>query len=328
MILSIIIPLYNAEQYFRECIDSLYQQDLAEEDFEVIVINDGSTDGSLALAQQLAAEHTNITVVSKENEGQGVARNLGMNMAKGDYITFVDSDDYLISHTIEFILNQCIASNIDMCFTPLRIWLADGNYHNAYNSKISGIVTGEQLILSGITLGTSCAIFYKATFLKESGLLFREDIMHEDVDFIYKLVPGAKRIIVSDMNIYNYRYNPMSTDRYLDEKKQRRSILSDITIAHDLQSFAKKANLSSPIRQHYLRMTNAQIASLYIQLIKRKADKSTRQEAYKYLYNYRLFPLRGGGYTWRSTILVYIANLINLLHTKISPSMVFNKLST
>lgn len=310
MKLSIIIPLYNAEKYFRECIDSLYQQDLAEADFEVIVINDGSTDGSLALARQLAAEHTNMTVVDKENEGQGVARNLGMSMAKGEYIMFVDSDDYLAPHASQGLLRLCQVNNLDMLMTSLRVWQKNQQYHPYYTIGKNRIFSGEELILTGFALGTTCGIVYRRVFLTTVGLQFRTDLMHEDVDFIYKLVPSAKRILVSDTVLYNYRYNPMSTDRYVDSKKQRRSILSDITIAHDLQSFADATRLSLPLRHHFYRMTNSQLADLYIQIFKGKVDKLTRHDALRLINSYQLFPLRGGGYTWKSTALIYVANLL------------------
>ena len=106
MRLSIIIPMYNAEKYIRRCVTSIYHQGLVLNDFEVIVINDGSTDSSVQIIKNLCQVYTNLILINKENEGQGAARNLGIDMARGNYLFFIDSDDYLLENQILDMLNQ------------------------------------------------------------------------------------------------------------------------------------------------------------------------------------------------------------------------------
>ena len=88
--LSIIIPVYNVEKYIEATISSVYRQNLPEDEFEIILVNDGSTDNSLQIITELASKHSNITVLSQENQGPSIARNKGIQMAKGEYIHFMD----------------------------------------------------------------------------------------------------------------------------------------------------------------------------------------------------------------------------------------------
>lgn len=313
MQLSIIIPLYNAEKYFRECIDSLYQQDLAEADFEVIVINDGSTDGSLALARQLAAEHMNMTVVDKQNEGQGVARNLGMSMAKGEYIMFVDSDDYLLPHTLKPMVDRTALQQLELCMAPLSGYRQDGEaYSSQFPYEEKKIYTGEHLLLYGIALGTTCSILYHREFLQATGLQFHEGILHEDINFIYKLTSYVKRMEIYNQNIYVYRYNPQSTDRHLDAAKKRRGLESDIFIAADFKDFSRSEHLSKALNQFFLRTSNSQIASIYTRLPKMGLDENVQLAVKRSLHDQHLLPIHGGGLSWRSTLLVWMVNILHL----------------
>ena len=97
IILSVIIPVYNVEKYLRKCVDSVLAQDIA--DMEVILIDDGSPDNSGAICDEYAEKDTRVKVIHKENGGAATARNVGLDIARGKYITFVDSDDYLLPNT-------------------------------------------------------------------------------------------------------------------------------------------------------------------------------------------------------------------------------------
>ena len=94
LLLSIIIPVYNAEDYLRRCIDSVFKQGLNDNELEVIIIDDGSQDKSYDIALAIVSEHENIFVCTQRNSGQAAARNVGLEKAKGKYVMFVDSDDY------------------------------------------------------------------------------------------------------------------------------------------------------------------------------------------------------------------------------------------
>ena len=97
ILLSFIIPAYNAEPYLRECLDSISRLNMRGRGYEVIVVNDGSTDGTAALLEAYGREHVEVTVISQENRGLSAARNAGMRGAKGKYVCFVDADDHLFA---------------------------------------------------------------------------------------------------------------------------------------------------------------------------------------------------------------------------------------
>ena len=101
MQLSVIIPMYNAEKYIKRCIESVYRQDLDINHFELLVVNDGSTDNSPSIVKELQKIYPNITLIDKENGGQATARNMGLEEAHGDFIMFIDADDFLIDYRIK-----------------------------------------------------------------------------------------------------------------------------------------------------------------------------------------------------------------------------------
>ena len=112
--ISIIVPVYNVEKYLKECLDSLINQTL--EDIEIICINDGSTDNSLAILEEYQKKDSRIKVFSQKNQGVSAARNLGIEKATGEYLTFLDSDDRLELNTCEILYKETIAKNSDFLF--------------------------------------------------------------------------------------------------------------------------------------------------------------------------------------------------------------------
>ena len=112
--LSIIVPVYNVEQYIRPCVESIFKQGLDDDDFEVIIVNDGSTDRSMEMIADLISQHNNITVINQENQSLSVARNNGIAIAKGEYILMPDSDDLLIENSVEPLLEKALETKADM----------------------------------------------------------------------------------------------------------------------------------------------------------------------------------------------------------------------
>ena len=114
MLLSIIVPIYNQEKYLSRCLDSIYNQGLREENFELLLINDGSTDNSLAIMQSYADQHSNVRIISKDNEELSATRNRGIKEAIGDYIYMPDSDDYLIANGLSYVIKNFLNGDIDV----------------------------------------------------------------------------------------------------------------------------------------------------------------------------------------------------------------------
>ena len=114
MDLSIIVPIYNVEKFVRPCMESIFRQGLDEDCFEVIAVNDGSTDNSIKVIDELLEKHHNISIVNQSNQGLSAARNTGIEKASGKYILFVDSDDLLIDNTLSTLLQEALKAHPDM----------------------------------------------------------------------------------------------------------------------------------------------------------------------------------------------------------------------
>ena len=111
--LTIVIPVYNVEKYIEKCLLSCVHQDIPSDSYEIIVVNDGTKDNSLRIAESIATTHSNISIVSQQNKGLSAARNTGLKLAKGNYIWFIDSDDWIEDNCLSSIC-QRLAQDIDI----------------------------------------------------------------------------------------------------------------------------------------------------------------------------------------------------------------------
>ena len=112
--LSIILPVYNVERYIKPCLESIFKQGLDEDDYEVIIVNDGTEDRSMEVIEDIIAAHSNITVINQKNLSLSVARNNGIAEAKGEYILMPDSDDLLIENSLKPLLDKALETKADL----------------------------------------------------------------------------------------------------------------------------------------------------------------------------------------------------------------------
>lgn len=214
--LSIIIPFYNVEQYIAECLDSVYQQDIPEEEYEVICVNDGSPDGSRDIVLEYQKKHSNLVLVEHEvNKKLGAARNTGRAAAKGNYIWNVDSDDKIVPNCLGSIIRICEENELDVLdFGRFRFW--EGKCEEMPNIRSSekvksGLDYLEQLESNELSM--MCVVWRRVirrSFLDENGIFSPEINMGEDVPYSFKVLMSAKRMMVVPDRYYLYRDNPIS----------------------------------------------------------------------------------------------------------------------
>lgn len=184
---SIIVPFYNVEDYIERCIESLINQTL--EDIEIILVNDGSKDNSINIAKKYAEKYPKkIIYLEKENGGLGDARNYGMPYAKGEYIAFVDSDDYVEKDMYEEMLNKAEAENSDM--VECDFWW---EYPNKQKEDIGVIYEGkhEALVKARVVAWNK---LIKREIVERYNIQFPKRYKYEDVEFFYKLNPYLNKI--------------------------------------------------------------------------------------------------------------------------------------
>lgn len=204
-LVSIIVPVYNVEQYLIRCVDSILNQ--SYKNIEIILVNDGSTDQSLEVCKVLEKKDSRIKVINQQNLGLSEARNAGLKYATGDYIGFVDSDDYIENRMIENLLLNAEKNNADVSCGRAFIHSRDGIVRHPNNNpkEIITIFNKEELInsyLNGpITMAAWDKLYKKETL---NGIYFDKNIFNEDADFILKLCLANKKFVCDSRKYYHY----------------------------------------------------------------------------------------------------------------------------
>ena len=198
--LSIIIPVYNVEKYIGRCIESCLKQDLPRDEYEILIVNDGSSDGSMEVVRQYAQLNNNIRIVEQENAGLSAARNTGIQNAKGEYLWFVDSDD-----DIKQLVYKADCQRLDvLCFGINVIKEKRADEYYIYAERKDYVYDGISFISKVLMPASACVALYKREFLLVNSLCFRNRIMHEDQEFTPRAYCLAKRIAYVNVSAYNY----------------------------------------------------------------------------------------------------------------------------
>lgn len=214
---SIIIPAYNTESYIAECINSVLVQ--TYKNLEVIVVDDGSTDGTADIARAIAETDKRVEVISQQNSGQGGARNTGLRKASGEIIFFLDSDDYFSPDIVEQAVAAMLHNNCDVVvFNGTSFFDEDGvitlkgdRYFALVSKDAQTAFTGLQILSrTGGRIVQPCMKAYGKAFLEVNGILFPEDIYGEDTIFLYDVFVKAEKVIYVDECGYNRRYRKNS----------------------------------------------------------------------------------------------------------------------
>ena len=236
--ISIIVPIYNAEKCIDRCIESIYAQTFT--DYEIILVNDGSTDNSLAICRAYAAKDERITVIDKENGGAGSARNAGIDIVKGKYIYFLDADDDISDKLLQTVYENAEKTEADLVvftFTRKIIDSVSGNVlsekvnpkENAiYNTKQEFINNFSRLYYSGILFGGPCNKMYNRQIILQNNIRFPDLKRGQDEIFNLYYYPFVKKCCVISDNLYIYN----AYDEKSKHKKYKLSYFSTTTLIY------------------------------------------------------------------------------------------------
>ena len=226
--------MYNAATSIEKCLVSTQRQDIPVEDYEVIVINDGSMDDSLAVTNEVAARYVNVRVYSQPNGGLSAARNAGLDHAKGAYILFLDSDDWIAENCLRKIVNTCEEQRLDM----LRICVAnviDGEPVRRFSVEGGMVVRGADELKNNVP---ACAPFsiYNREFLDRNHLRFYPGIYHEDNEFTPRAFYLAERVAgINDIIYYVYQ-----TQGSITRSVNVKNPLDVVIVMRNLDEFYRK----------------------------------------------------------------------------------------
>ena len=238
--------MYNVELYIEKCLKSCLNQDIPYEDYEIIVVNDGSPDGSLQIAERIANENKNIIIVSQHNRGLSVARNTGISVAKGDYVWFVDSDDWIKENCLGKLLKQLYNDNLEALAICAADYI-DGKDVRRFSFQENEIIKGPDAMLKGKCVCPAQFTIYKREFLKNNELLFYKGIFHEDNEFTYRAYYFLERLGYTNEILYFMFQNPNSITRSFNPKKSHDRII----VANSLRKFSKDVEKKYLSIYHY-----------------------------------------------------------------------------
>lgn len=201
---SIIVPIYNVDQYIEKCIGSIMQQ--TYQNLEIILVDDGSPDDSGKIADEYALRDSRIKVIHKKNAGVSAARNTGIDAATGDYICFADGDDYVMPNYVEHLLKLCLDNDAEVAYTiDMFTTFHKEQVSNHFTQVISSEDATENILCYKVPIGVYSKMF-KRSFLNEHKLRFLEDVyIGEGFNFNTACFQRAKKVVLSSERIYFYR---------------------------------------------------------------------------------------------------------------------------
>lgn len=313
-LISIIIPVYNVQKYLKRCFDSVVNQTF--KNFEVIVVDDGSTDSSLEICNKYAKSDSRFKIFHKSNGGLSDARNYGLRYAKGKFISFVDSDDWLQNDALEYLYELLVKTNADFSMAENRRCKRKSIYTNQIN--ISEEIWDKSIFLKNLfKISTQINVQYAwaKLFKRElfENIRFPVGLTNEDVPTIFEIALSSDKIAYSNKIVYNYFFNENSiTTQKFSEKRLDLLKIWDtiIEISQDKKcsSWVKKYALLNRYRANFGILTNLATSHLslsekkifierhdyilkdlrkeYIKLMKAKIPKSRKVLITLYCLNY------------------------------------------
>ena len=241
--ISVIIPVYNVEKYLERCVESVMKQTF--KNIEVILVNDGSTDGSLAVAEGLKKKYPQIIIVNKKNGGLSSARNAGVKASSGAYIAFLDSDDWVTPDCYEYMLNLAVANKAELSDVMIYQVRSEQDEIPTLEEKID-VYSGRNILEHYLFRGMSeqngapysaCRKLYKRDLFRDDTANFVEGTVNEDICFNYRILRKCTKIVVSNQVKYLYFQGEESITNGAMKKKD----LALIKVSRDLVKLAEES---------------------------------------------------------------------------------------
>ena len=290
---SVIIPVYNVEDYLRQCLDSVINQTL--KDIEIICVDDGSTDNSLQILREYEQKDSRVKVLTQKNQYAGVARNTGMNIARGHYYVFLDSDDFFENDLLELEYEQCKSYNADICLCAANKYdITQKRYFEMPSWLNEGLITCDIMTpqalgshLYQITSACPWTKMFRAEFIKSNHLLFQALPRANDVYFVLSALGLARRIVAVKKTLIHYRVGNASS-------LQATNRVTPTMFLNALLAVKERLNIGESSLQ--LQQAFFNVAMEHVAYNLRSLEKSTDPETFekslqeiKQIYNKNLF---------------------------------------
>lgn len=265
-LVSVVIPVYNVEQYLNECVDSVLDQTYS--DYEIILVDDGSTDNSGKLCDDYLSVDNRIKVIHRENGGLSAARNTGMDAATGDYIYFLDSDDYIESVTLERLVHTAKTDDADIVFFDGYVFYTDCeddgttyeySRHDHYQTD-TGRKVLEKLLINEEYRTAVPLTFYNTKYLQKNNIRFYEGILHEDELFTFQTFNADGIVAHCHEELYARRIRPASI---MTASSNERRFTSMLAIFNELAEMYRTKRAEGHAADMYLIRTAKAVIARY-----------------------------------------------------------------
>lgn len=298
MKLSIVVPFYNAENHLERCLKSITNQNIHKCDYEIILINDGSTDKGNEIAEEFKKNHSNIVVHNQKNKGLGATRNKGMQLAKGDYIYFIDADDYLAFNTLDILLQYLEKNNLEIIgFSTITTNELDlFSYKQQPLDDITVLTGNDFLVKYKHSRLEAWWYIMKRDFLLKTNLKFEEGKFMEDAIFTLNIFLEANRVMFLPIAIHRYVKSPNSIMNNESEKHLEKVIADSISLVFRfdtlINQISKKEIKNSDIIINHIKFKSAtSIYFMFFKLIKSKISISKIHKILRDFESIKIYPL-------------------------------------
>ena len=222
MKLSVIVPVYNVEKFLPRCLDSLLRQGMEPGEWEVICVNDGSTDNIAAILAKYESQHPDVfKIITQENQGLSGARNTGMRVAQGEYLGFVDSDDYVVNGGYAYLCGHFLERHPDVLAFENYYLRTDGKERKFSDVPLTGMILYEGDGAEGhnrFEMPHVWSKFYRRMFLQEHGMVFTS-VYFEDLLFNFQLFRCEPHLIYVDSKVYGYERDNVNSLMHRTQKQ-------------------------------------------------------------------------------------------------------------
>ncbi|WP_051697642.1 glycosyltransferase [Prevotella sp. 10(H)] len=248
MKLSLIIPVYNVEKYIKACLNSVFLQNYSVNDYEVIIVNDGTPDNSMVIIDEFSKKYFNIKILNQQNQGLSMARNNGLSIATGDYVWFIDSDDTIKSDSLETVcglIDKYPDVEVFASFMTKVDEFGNRSIENTSKKLQKLCLKGKDYLFREYPFGASQRFIIKKSFLQKNNLLFKKGIYHEDAEFGIKMLYLSSNVWVLGESVYNYLVRSSGSIMSSWKKKNSEDLISIYDSLKSFRSsFVKKEDLN------------------------------------------------------------------------------------
>ncbi len=289
ILLSFIIPAYNAEPYLKECLDSIVRLDMRGRRHEIIVVNDGSTDGTADILREYVQEHTEVQVITQENRGLSAARNAGMQVAEGEYICFVDADDRLFAAKVPVEMLEKHQADIFSVNALQADYVGRRSPYRRYVPPYELLMPARLFMQGRNLMPCVWSYLWRTAFLREAQLSFVEGMYHEDEDFTPRAFAQAQTFMALKVDWYERRLHAESITTTANKTVQQQKIRDMVRALRHLEELAMDSSELRSCLQYKLDYLAVDTLRM---LLRQHHSCTFRREIVKELKAMGYFPLR------------------------------------